>query len=164
MNRIYLTLSTTFILSFLGCQSTTDKSSSSKAQTFSDQAALINLVRGAEITDKERSLVHLSHSCNLVIDNQIYTVIDMRELVKGATTARGINQIILLNSEHQLVNRIEYGQARPLFCESNKLYLYDTLIVDGQAKEGNVLHFTDAGFAVTVTTENLNTKLPLISH
>jgi len=108
--------------------------------------------------------VHLSHSCNLVIDNQIYAVIDIRELVKGATTARGINQIILLNSEHQLVNRIEYGQARPLFCENNKLYLYDTLIVDGQAEEGNVLQFTDAGFAVTVTTEDLNTKLPLTSH
>ena len=108
--------------------------------------------------------MHLSHSCNLVIDNQIYAVIDIRELVKGATTARGINQIILLNSEHQLVNRIEYGQARPLFCENNKLYLYDTLIVDGQAEEGNVLQFTDAGFAVTVTTEDLNTKLPLTSH
>jgi hypothetical protein len=161
VNKIYFTLSAAFILSFLGCQSTTDKSSSSKAQAFADQAALINLVRETEIADKDRSLVHLSHSCNMVIDNQIYAVLDMRELVKGATTARGINQIILLNSEHQLVNRIEYGQARPLFCENNKLYLYDTLIVNGQAEEGNVLQFTDAGFAVTVTNEDLNTKLPL---
>lgn len=94
----------------------------------------------------------------LTINEQAYAVVDIRELVKGATTARGINQIILLNSAYQLINRIEYGNARPLFCEDNKLYLHGNVISDGQ-EEGNVLVFTDSGFVVTATKEDLDAKL-----
>ena len=77
----------------------------------------------------------------------------MRELIKGAVVPRGVNQIIVLNHGLQLVQRIEYAQARPLFCEGNKLYLYDRLIVDGQVNEGNVLQFEDFGYKVSVLEE-----------
>jgi hypothetical protein len=151
----------------LGCQPDTaqNPNNSNEAnltntgRSLDDQAYLVQLIRESEIADSERSLVHIRHTCTLTIDEQAYAVVDMRELVKGATTARGINQIILLNSEHQLINRIEYGNARPLFCEDNKLYLHGDVIPDGQAEEGNVLVFADSGFVVTATKEDLNAKL-----
>lgn len=129
-------------------------------RTFDDQAYLVQLVREAEIANNDSVLAHISHTRSLTIDGQAYAVIDMRELIKGATTPRGFNQIILLNSENQPINRVEYGNARPLFCENNKLYLYGDVIPDGQAEEGNVLVFTDAGFAVTAIKEDLNSKRP----
>jgi hypothetical protein len=135
--------------------------SANSVRTLEDQAYLAQLVRESEIADNERSLVHVSHTCTLTIDGQPYSAIDMRELVKGATTARGVNQVLLLNAENQLISRVEYGNARPLFCEGNKLYLHGDVIPDGQAEEGNVLVFTDSGFSVSAIKEDLNTKLPL---
>jgi hypothetical protein len=140
-------------------ESLSDATSANSARTLEDQAYLAQLVKDAQIADNQRSLVHLSHTCTLTIDGQTYAAIDMRELVKGATTARGVNQILLLNAENQLINRVEYGNARPLFCEDNKLYLYGDIIPEGQAEEGNVLVFTDSGFVVTATKEDLNAKL-----
>lgn len=169
MNRTFcvLLLSSSSIL--FGCQPNTPQSheSSNNAnptdtrKPLNDQAHLARLVKESEIADSERSLVHLSHTCTLTIDEQIYAVVDIRELVKGAITARGVNQIILLNSEHQLINRIEYGNARPLFCEDNKLYIHGDIIPDGQADGGNVLVFTDSGFVVTAIKEDINAKLPV---
>ena len=126
-----------------------------------DQARLYKLLVESEISEAARSLVHVSHTCSLTINHKQYPVIDMRELIKGAVVPRGVNQIIVLNPEYQLVQRIEYGQARPMFCENDKLYLYDSLIVDGQSKEGNVLRFEESGFKVIVLKEDLNKKLPL---
>lgn len=140
-------------------ESLSDATSANSARILEDQAYLTQLVKDAEISDNERSLVHVSHTCTLAIDGQTYAAVDMRELVKGATTARGVNQILLLNAENQLINRVEYGNARPLFCEDNKLYLYGDVIPEGQAEEGNVLVFTDSGFVVTATKEDLNAKL-----
>lgn len=168
MNKTLVMLALFSVASVLSCQQETPTQKDSTAanaisdkESLSDQAYLTQLVKENEIVDKERSLVHLSHVCNLKIGNQTYAVIDTRELVQGATNARGVNQIILLNAENQLINRIEYGNARPLFCENNKLYLYGDVIPDGQAEEGNVLVFTDSGFAITAVKEDLNKKLPL---
>lgn len=161
MGKTNIALGIIFVFAVFGCQSTIAKKAANHPAALSDQSNLVKLVRDAGISDKERALVHVSHSCNVIIAGQVFAVIDMRELVKGAMVARGVNQIILLNAAHQLVNRIEYGQARPLFCENNKLYLYSNLMLDGQAEEGNVLSFSDSGFAVTVTNEDINSKLPL---
>jgi hypothetical protein len=165
VNRTSCTLMLLSILILVGCQQDAPPSQESShdlnaVSSLNDQAHLVQLIREAGIANNDRSLVHVSHTCTLYIDEQTYVVADMRELIKGATTARGVNQIILLNSNHQLVNRVEYGSARPLFCEDNKLYLYGDVIPDGQAEEGNVLVFTDSGFAVTAVKEDLNSKLP----
>lgn len=142
-------------------ESLSNASSTNTARILEDQAYLAQLVKDAEIADNERSLVHVSHTCKLTIDGQTYAAVDMRELIKGATTARGVNQVLLLNAENQLISRVEYGNARPLFCEDNKLYLHGDVIPEGQAEEGNVLVFTDSGFSVSAIKEDLNTKLPI---
>lgn len=169
MNRINIALSPMLLVALLGCHSTCNDQESVDGDTsrvaslpsFADQTRLVNWFTEHELADKNRALVHLSHVCNLLVDDQIYAVIDMRELVKGAQVARGVNQIVLLNTELQAVNKIEYGSARPLFCEANKLHLYDSLILDGSSTEGNVLEFGNEGSTASVRTEDLNTKLPL---
>lgn len=161
-----LVLLSSFIIS--GCQPDTPEESDTINETISqtaarsldDQAYLVQLMRESEIADNERSLVHVSHTCTLTIDHQTYAVVDLRELVKGATTPRGVNHIIVLNSENQMVNRVEYGNARPLFCYDNRLHLHGEVIPDGETEEGNVLIFTDSGFGVTAIKEDINTKLP----
>lgn len=155
-----------FTLALFGCDAslqapvTTTRSETVTAD-FVDQSRLAKLVADTGVADPDRSLVHLSHTCNLIIDQQTYTVIDMRELVKGAMVPRGVNQIIVLNPEQQLVQRIEYGQSRPLFCENNTLYLYDDITLDGSIEEGNVLTFAESGFKVVLSQEDLNDHLPL---
>ncbi len=167
LNLFKLVLVSSFIIS--GCQPDAPKESEivnkttthAAARSLDDQAYLVQLMRDAEIADNARTLVHVSHTCTLTIDQQAYAVVDVRELVQGAMTARGVNQIILLNSENQLVNRVEYGNSRPLLCDENKLYLYGDVIPDGQAEEGNVLIYTDSGFMVTAIKEDVNSKLPM---
>ena len=161
---IFVLLGTLFLF---GCQrdaSQSEKNSREARSTsaillLDDQARLAELLKQSEVADKRRSLVHVSHTCTITIGDEDFAVVDMRELIKGATTARGVNQIILLNSENQLVNQIEYGNSRPLFCEGNKLYLHGDVIPDGQTEAGNVLVFTDSGFSVSVIKEDLNAKL-----
>src|SRR5690606_28855334 len=107
-----LVLLSSFIIT--GCQPETPQGSVTSSEeipqtagrSLEDQAYLAQLVRQSEIADSERSLVHVSHTCTLTIDQKTYAVVDMRELVKGATTARGVNQIILLSAENQMVNKI----------------------------------------------------------
>ena len=129
--------------------------------TLEDNTSITQLLYASEILNKGRSLVHLSHTCNLVINNNKYPVIDSRQLIKGAMVPRGVNEIIVLNHGYRLVNRIEYGNSRPLFCQENKLYLYGDLIVDGHVTGGNVLQFRDYGYEIHVFKEVLNEKLPL---
>lgn len=130
-------------------------------ETLQDRSRLVKLLYEAEILNKDRSLVHLSHTCNLVINNHEYPVINTRELVKGAMTPRGVNQIVVLNYGYQLVKTIEYSTALPLFCEGNKIYLHGDLIVDGFSETGNVLVFEDDGYQIRLLNEDLNKKLPL---
>lgn len=149
----------TIPLLVIGCVSE-NKQMSDASRPFSDQENIVHLIQNNQINDKDRLLVHLSHTCNLHIDGKAYAILDMRELVKGAQSPRGVNQIILLNPAHQLVNRIEYGSARPLFCKEDRLYLYDDLTPDGQSESGNVLKFSDEGFTVTPAHEDLNSLIP----
>ncbi len=173
MNHLKLLVGTLFLSVLYSCQAPAPGSSSfkvfseNKIDEYLDQSELLGLVVWTEIAEAGRSLVHVSHVCNLTIGQEKYLVVDMRELTKGAVVPRGLNQIVVLNRALQLVNQVEYGAARPLFCEGNKLYLYDKLylhdkvIVDGQSKEGNVLMFDDFGFGVVALEEDLNDKLPL---
>lgn len=130
-------------------------------ETLRDRSRLIKILSASEVLNKSRSLTHLSHTCNLIINNREYPVINIRELVKGAMVPRGVNRIIVLNNGYQLVKDIEYANATPLFCEENKLYLNGDLIVDGFPEKGNVLQFVDDGYEVILLEENLNEKLPL---
>lgn len=164
MRRLTLIIGTVFLSVLCSCQSLAPSQrdvSDNKVKKYLDQSELSKFLVSSKIAVAGRSLVHVSHVCNLTINQEQYLVIDMRELIKGAVVPRGLNQIVVLNGAFQLVQQIEYVNARPLFCEGNKLYLYGSLIVDGQSNEGNVLMFDYYGFKVVVLEENLNDNLPL---
>lgn len=45
------------------------------------------------VLDPDRQLVHMSHACSLRVDDQSLPVVDVQELVKGASAPRGVNRI-----------------------------------------------------------------------
>ncbi|NML13966.1 hypothetical protein [Azohydromonas caseinilytica] len=109
-----------------------------------DRSRLVKALRAAGELHPERGLVHVSHTCDLLIDGQRYPVADVRELVRGAATARGVNRIVLLSSALRPVRRVAYAQERPLWCSGNRLYLHGA-VADDAGAEGNVLVFSDGG-------------------
>ncbi|HLL55994.1 MAG TPA: hypothetical protein VK447_20705 [Myxococcaceae bacterium] len=89
----------------------------------------------------DRIVAHLSHVCSLEIEGKRYPIIDLQELVPSETTPRGVNAIVVLDSNLSLVQRIEYTTERPLFCKGNLLYVKGILRVFGLSTEGNELTF-----------------------
>jgi hypothetical protein len=120
-------------------------------KTFGSRAELYRTVTAAEVLDRGRRLVHLSHTCTLRVDGGEYPVIDIQEIVKGATTPRGVNQIVVLSPGGRAVQRIEYTRQRPLFCLENRLYVWGDLAIGNVGPEGNVLSFFNGAGDVEVT-------------
>ncbi len=108
------------------------------------------------ILDPERQLVHFSHTCTLQIDSSEYPVVDLRELIKGGPSPRGVNRIIILDSGLRLVQEISYTSQRPLFCVANNLYVYGDLELGNNLPEGNLLIFTNKGKEVTLSHVEAN--------
>jgi hypothetical protein len=77
-------------------------------------------------------------------------VVDLRELVKGSATPRGVNRIVVLSPALKPVRSIEYTRERPLFCLGNQLFLWADLTIENAGQEGNVLTFTHQGRDVSV--------------
>lgn len=117
---------------------------------FSDHAVLEAFLREADVLSTDRQLVHLSHTCNLVIAGRDYPVLDIRELIQGAVVARGYNRLATLNREGKVLAVIEYGNARPLFCRGASLFLFGDIAVGNVGPEGNVLTFSTDGSVVNV--------------
>jgi hypothetical protein len=92
-----------------------------------------------------RLVAHLSHVCSLDIDGKHYPVIDLRELVPGETTPRGVNAILVLDEQLALTQRIDYTTERPLFCVANRLYVWGDLRIFELFAEGNELTFNPEG-------------------
>jgi hypothetical protein len=101
------------------------------------------------IDDPARRVTHASHVCTLRIDADSFPVVDLREIVPGAVSPRGVNAIIVLDIHLRLVRRIEYTTERPLFCVANPLYVWGDLRIDGVASEGSELTFADRARTVT---------------
>ncbi|TGN99706.1 hypothetical protein PN36_34970 [Candidatus Thiomargarita nelsonii] len=112
------------------------------------------------VLNKYRQTVHVSHTCDLQIDGEVYPVVDIRELVKGAVVPRGVNHIVVLNSSLKPVQKIHYFTERPLYCIGNQLYLYGDLMIDGLEPEGNVLQFSEQGRRVILFSIEAN-DLPI---
>ncbi|HXP59728.1 MAG TPA: hypothetical protein VN829_04505, partial [Dongiaceae bacterium] len=89
-----------------------------------DRAALRNALRTSGVLEKGRQLVHLSQIGNLEVEGQSFPVVDIMELVPGASTPRGINRIVVLDAALAPVQQIEYTTERPLFCKGNRLFLW----------------------------------------
>lgn len=142
---LFITLLPLFCVS---CSTQTTSDSPTAESTLSDRTLLLKKLVENKTIDSQRFLAHLSHVCTLSVNNQQLPVIDIRELVKGASSARGINRILILNSTLKTLNQIEYYNYRPLFCKGEKLYLYGDLSIDGMSNEGNIISF-DANGTVT---------------
>ena len=104
-----------------------------------------------KVLDPDRKVVHLSHTCDLKINGHRYLVVDLQEVVPTASSPRGVNRIVVLDSTLKPLKDIEYGTHRPLFCVDNRLYVYGDLAIDNLAPEGNVLTFSDQGHVVKLS-------------
>ena len=115
-----------------------------------DRQRVLAALRAQHVNDPHRLIVHLSHACSLTLGGRSFPVIDLQELVPGAMTRRGVNSILVLSPQLNLVRRLEYTTERPLFCTANKLYVWGDLRVDGVADEGNELTFSEDAKTVTL--------------
>lgn len=107
--------------------------------------ALVLALKKASALHPERRVAHLSHVCSLELGERRYPVIDLRELVPSETSPRGVNAILVLDSNLSLLQRIEYTTERPLFCAENRLYVWGDLRLDELSAEGNELTFDSNG-------------------
>ncbi len=121
-----------------------------------DQARLVAALRGASELNPARGLAHVSHVCDLLVEGERYPVADVRELVRGATTPRGVNRIVVLSPGLLPVRRLPYAGQRPLLCRGNRLYLFGAVRLDELPPEGNVLVFSDKARRVRVETVDVN--------
>ncbi|MGZ3458546.1 MAG: hypothetical protein ACXU86_08575 [Archangium sp.] len=106
---------------------------------------LVLALKKASAFHSDRLVAHLSHVCSLEIEGKRYPVIDLQELIRGETTPRGVNAILVLDPNLSLVQRIEYTTERPLFCAANRLYVWGDLRIDELSAEGNELTFDNEG-------------------
>jgi hypothetical protein len=106
--------------------------------------------------NSDRMLVHMSETCALKVDGESYPVIDIQELVKGATTPRGVNHIVVLNPALRVVRTIEYTRERPLFCQDNRLYVWGDLMIENREPAGNVLTFSNHARNVSLSHVEAN--------
>lgn len=104
MRRLILLLNFGALL-IAGCSSPTDG--------LHDRTLPINTLRQAGVLSNERQTVHMSHTCTLEIDEAFYPVIDIRELIRGASAPRGVNYIIVLDPSLEVKQKIEYTTERP---------------------------------------------------
>ena len=122
----------------------------------SGRSALEALVRDAGVRDPNRRVVHLSHVCSLLVESTVYPVVDLQELVKGATTPRGVNSILIFDANGKLRRRLEYTNERPLFCAGPKLYVWGDLRVEGVLGEGNELELSEGGQRLSLRQVDVN--------
>lgn len=122
-----------------------------------DRGILIAALRRHQILNPQRQTVHVSHSCDLVVDGERFAVVDVRELVHGAQVARGVNHIVVLDGGLKPVQSIEYTVERPLYCWGNQLFVYGDLMIDGLLPEGNVLTFEHGAKTLTISKRDGNT-------
>lgn len=121
-----------------------------------DKSFLMKVLIDSRITDENRLVSHLSHTCDLMIGNDRLHVVDLRELVQGVQSPRGFNRILILNDNLIILNSIEYFNHRPLFCRKNNLYIYGDLPIEGIVEEGNVIGFDSTGNVIDIYSINVN--------
>jgi hypothetical protein len=115
------------------------------AKLTASRQELVTALKKADVFDPDRLIVHLSHVCNLEIGGQSYPVIDLRELVRGEVTPRGVNSILILGPRLKLAQRLDYAAERPEFCVGNRLYVWGDLWVETLGTQGNELTFDEQG-------------------
>ena len=114
----------------------------------------------AKALDPELGILRMSHVCSLRIDGQLYPVVDLREAVKRALTAGGVNTIVVLSPDLKVVRKLEYTTQQPLYCDGNALFVFGALDLGDAIGIGNKLTVQDRGEALSVESVDV-TALPL---
>lgn len=97
------------------------------------------------LADATRTLVHLSHACEAGDGGRAYHVVEMRELVKGGSSPRGVNQLVVLDRRLRVTARLELGSARPYYCTGNTVVLNQPVDIPEAGTMANVLRLNSAG-------------------
>lgn len=131
-----------------------------------DRMRIFNALNEQNLIDKDRQLVRLAHLCNLVINDEYYPVVAIKEHMKGAQVPRRIGLVFVLDSSLKLVKEIPfYPPNNPLYCKDNQLFwdgeaAIDTVLAKGEvvtyADGGNVMTFTEAGKKVVASYMQAN--------
>ncbi|MDO9224993.1 MAG: hypothetical protein Q8M09_03095 [Pseudomonadota bacterium] len=108
------------------------------------------------IADKDRILVHLAHTCSLKKGHKTYRVLEMRELVRGGPSPRGINYLVLMDNRFRVAAKVELGMARPYYCDAGKVILNLPVDIPWLGNTGNVLVLDD--LAHVVRAEQMETS------
>jgi hypothetical protein len=124
---------------------------SPEPKVLAGRQALLVALGAHHVFTPPRLVVHVSHVCNVVIGAAVFPVVDLQELVKGATVPRGVNAILVLDSDLHLVRRIDYTTERPLFCRDDRLYVWGDLAIEGVAGKGNEIALGPRGEIMKLT-------------
>jgi hypothetical protein len=122
----------------------------------SDRRNLIAALRKAREITAGDIIVHVSHTCNLLIGKDSYPVVDVRQLIPEASSPHGLNRVVILDRLLHIQQTFRYIDQRPLFCSQNKLYLTRALSVNQVGFGGNVLIFSTAEGQPDYQTIDLN--------
>jgi hypothetical protein len=104
-----------------------------------------SLVRQS-IIDPARVLVHLSHVCDVrVAAGPSRHVVEVRELVPGGPSPRGVNQLVLLDGRLRVLDHIELTTAHAMYCDAGQVVLDLPVESVGLSQSGNVLSVDGSG-------------------
>jgi len=106
------------------------------------------------VADRDRVLVHLAHTCTLVKAGGAFHIVEIRELVHGGRSPRGVNSLVILDDGLRVVASVELGPVRPYYCESDQVVLDSEVAAGGPNRVGNVLIVDEAGQVVEVRRQD----------
>lgn len=109
------------------------------------QGKVYAALRAQGVADTARTLVHVSHTCEVNGGGRLYHVVEIRELVKGGPSPRGVNQLVILDRRLRVVARLELGSARPYYCTGDAVVLNQPIDIPESGATANVLHLNGAG-------------------
>lgn len=146
------------------CQSGVESSSNSQNMTSHSQyngsimepEKLNNVIATVYRSAGKRFAIHLNHACDLIIDDNLYSVLDVRNLNSVSQILGKTSRILVLNADYQLVHQIEYQHTKPVSCEGDTLYFYDAMQGDGYETAENTLQFELQGYELKIRNHALS--------
>lgn len=99
-----------------------------------------------EVIDPRRVLVHLGLLCEVRSPGgSPFRVVEVRELVRGGPSPRGVNQLLVLDRQLKVADRIELATAHGLYCDGASIILDRPAESPRLGQEGNLLRIGDGG-------------------
>lgn len=125
---------------------------SSEANWNRRTVALYDALVAKGLADRRRALVHLVQVCEIVTGTRRLMVVEIRELVRGGPSPRGVNHVVFMTQNLAVRGSLEIDGARPYYCVGQQLVLDQELYLDGLGQAGNVLVIGPNGKIVGVRT------------